>query len=273
MYAVKTAGKRGIRAYDDELRSRDDERRTLEEDIRDAVARGEMEVRSRALVDLATGDPVGADLSVWWHHPDRGLLAPGAFVAVAERSGVVVDIERWALTRVVAHAAARRGPGTTWIRASAAHVRRGDFAERLVGLADQADVETSAIGVRIGHRTVNDRPEVEQGLRWLRLLGVRVAIDDFGVQPIDLDRLQRLEPDCVQLDRSLLAGVDADLAARRRLAASVAAVAALGIVVIAKGVASAATARILADVGCHWAHGPFHEPAGAGLAAASTATA
>jgi diguanylate cyclase (GGDEF)-like protein len=268
MYAVKTAGKRGIRAYDDELRTRDDDRRTLEEDIRDAVARGELELRARPLVDLATGDAVGADLSVWWHHPDRGLLAPGAFVAVAERSGVVVDIERWALARVVTHAAERNGPGTTWIRASAAHVRRGDFAERLVGLADQADVDTAAIGMRIGHRSVNDRPEVEQGLRWLRLLGVNVAIDDFGVQPIDLDRLQRLEPDCVQLDRSLLTGIDSDAAARRRLAAAVAAVSALGITVIAKGVATDATARVLAELGCHWAQGPFHEPAGAGRAAA-----
>jgi diguanylate cyclase (GGDEF)-like protein len=264
MYAVKVAGKRGIRAYDDELRTRDDDRRTLEEDIRDAVARDELELRSRPLVELATGATVGADLSVWWHHPQRGLLSPGAFLSAAERTGAVIDIEQWALARVVSHAAEHGGPGSTWIRASAAHVRRGDFAERLVGLADAADVDTGAIGVRIGHRSVNDRPEVEQGLRWLRLLGVRVAVDDFGVQPIDLDRLQRLDPDCVALDRSLLNAIETDAGARRRVAAAIAAVAALGITVIAKGVATDSTSRVLADLGCHWAHGSLHEPAPAG---------
>jgi diguanylate cyclase (GGDEF)-like protein len=274
MYAVKVAGKRGIRAYDDELRTRDDDRRTLEEDIRDAVARGELELRSRPLVELATGAAVGADLSVWWHHPQRGLLAPGAFLSAAERTGAVVDIEQWALAQVVTRAAEHGGPGSTWIRASAAHVRRGDFAERLVGLADAADVDTGAIGVRIGHRSVNDRPEVEQGLRWLRLLGVRVAIDDFGVQPIDLDRLQRLDPDCVALDRSLLTGIETDVGARRRIAAAIAAVAALGITVIAKGVATDTTTRLLAELGCHWAHGPLHEATTAGrpLHAHATAT-
>jgi diguanylate cyclase (GGDEF)-like protein len=272
MYAVKVAGKRGIRAYDDELRTRDDDRRTLEEDVRDAVGRGELELRARPIVELATGDAVGADLSVWWHHPQRGLLSPGAFIAAAERTGAVVDIEQWALARVVTHAAEHGGPGTTWIRASAAHVRRGDFAERLVGLADAADVDTGAIGVRIGHRSVNDRPEVEQGLRWLRLLGVRVAIDDFGVQPIDVARLQRLDPDCVALDRNLLAGIETDAGARGRVAAAIAAVAALGITVIAKGVTTEATTRLLAELGCHWAHGSLQEPTTAGRPSQAHAT-
>jgi diguanylate cyclase (GGDEF)-like protein len=264
MYAVKVAGKRGIRAYDDELRTRDDDRRTLEEDVRDAVGRDELELRARPLVDLATGEQVGADLSVWWHHPQRGLLSPGGFLAAAERTGAVVDIEQWALARVVTHAAQHGGPGATWIRASAAHVRRGDFAERLVGLADAADVDTGSIGVRIGHRSVNDRPEVEQGLRWLRLLGVRVTIDDFGIQPIDVARLQRLDPDCVALDRNLLTGIETDAGARRRLAAAIAAVAALGITVIAKGVGDETTAHVLAELGCHWAHGALHETTATG---------
>ena len=261
MYAAKAQGKGRYRVFEPRLRADLLERTDRIADFRSALERDELFVRWHPVVRVADQRLLGFESLVRWQHPIQGELPPAAFVALAEESGLVVELGRQVLHRSCA--TLRRWqdevPGTahTQISVNLSPVQlRGD----IIATVQEVLADT---GVHPGHllleltedvllEDVRAAVEVLDGLRGL---GVRLAIDDFGAGYSSLAYLKRLPVDVVKLDRSLLEDVETDRDALALFDAVVGLVARLGLTAIAEGVETVEQWGLLERLGCPVAQG------------------
>lgn len=202
----------------------------------------------------ADGSIIAAEALVRWPHPDRGLLSPGAFLPVAERAGLLRELDHWVLRTALRDAA--RWPGS--------HGRQVDIAVNLTGLVpgdpEFGEIIAEAVAeAGIGwHRLILELVETELAdprtqtrhcmLRLTRR-GARFAIDDFGTGHSSLARLKHLPTQLIKIDRQFVAGIEDDAADRAMVQAIIDMTHALGRQCIAEGVETAGQFHILSDLG------------------------
>lgn len=261
MYAAKAQGKGRYRVFEPRLRSDLLEHADRIADLRSALERDELFVRWHPVVRVADQRLLGFESLVRWQHPVQGELPPAAFVALAEESGLVVELGRQVLHRSCA--TLRRWqdkvPGTahTQISVNLSPVQlRGD----IIATVREVLADT---GVLPGHLLLEltedvlleDVQAAVEVLDGLRGLGVHLAIDDFGAGYSSLAYLKRLPVDVVKLDRSLLEEVETDRDALALFDAVVGLVARLGLTAVAEGVETAGQWGLLERLGCPVAQG------------------
>ena len=255
MYDAKRTGRRRVAMYDREMRVRADERLELEADLRDALVRGEMELRYQPIVNTMTGDVVGFEALARWNHPTRGLLMPKEFMGMIESAGFARPFGEFVVFEATSITAMMRliAPSLTMsVNISRSHLLDHRLVEVVAEALAAAHLPASALSIEITEEMVMDeltaaRPRLDA----LRALGVRFAIDDFGTGYSNLSMLQQFSADYVKIDRSLIHG-DAEL---MRLVLSL--TAQLGFVSIAEGVETTEQLDELRALGCHHAQGYF----------------
>ena len=260
MYAAKGAGRDRVHLFSPGLR--DAARWRLEVATRlrgDAI--DQLVVHYQPLVRLDTGRVEGVEALVRWRHPERGLLLPDAFLAVAEETGQVIPITRRLLRETTRQAAAWAARGLYLrmsVNISARHfatetlVRDVRVALRDSGLpADQLVLELTETSV------AEDPTRAEDQLTVLRGIGVRVAIDDFGTGWSSLAQLFALPIGTLKIDRSLLSAAERAASADTGavLSAIVALTGTLGIRSVAEGVETVDHLRMVTAAGCDFAQG------------------
>jgi diguanylate cyclase (GGDEF)-like protein/PAS domain S-box-containing protein len=276
MYRAKALGPGHFGAADPALRTHDSAVGALEEDLRRAIAGDELALRFQPIVSLADGGLVGFEALVRWNHPERGLLGPQAFLPVAERSELIVDIDRWVL-----RAAARqlrdwtvRYPAphrvSVSVNFSGRHVVRPDVVEHTRGVLREFGLEPGRLTVEVTETSmVEDAEAAAASLMRLREHGVHLALDDFGTGYSSLAYLRQLPFDILKIDRSFVQRVGhapSDLAIVRSV---VTLAHTLGLSVTAEGVETRAQERSLRLLGCEHAQGfLFAQPVSAAAAAA-----
>jgi diguanylate cyclase (GGDEF)-like protein len=275
MYAAKRAGKGRFAVYDRGMNADAFARLELEADLRRAVAPGdgahaageELRVHYQPIVELATGRPVGAEALVRWQHPRRGLIAPGAFVPLAEETGLVVPLGWHVLAAACAEAAgwpARGGAGPTLtVNVSARQLVEPGFVDAVSEVLARSGLAPARLLLELTESVLaqHDGPTLAT-LRGLKALGVRLGIDDFGTGYSSLRYLQRFPVDVLKVDRSFVAGLGGAAAPAGEAAASVAlahAVIALGrtlsLRTVAEGVETEAQRARLCELGCEFGQG------------------
>jgi len=283
MYRAKSAGKASHVFYEPAMDDATHSRLQLTSDLRRATFHGEFALVYQPEVDLSTGRPVGLEALLRWLHPELGVVAPLEFVGLAEDTGLVVPIGRWVLTEACTRAAelhSRRAdalPLTMSVNLSARQLQDPglieDVAEALQasGLApERLTLElTESVLVRGGEAVLD-------GLRALKDLGVRLALDDFGIGYSSLSYLRDLPVDVLKIDRSFVTAADADAESRSILRGIVQIGQALGLEVVAEGIERTAQVVALLELGCSVGQGyHFWRPLQAyelpGLPAAATA--
>jgi EAL domain-containing protein (putative c-di-GMP-specific phosphodiesterase class I) len=211
------------------------------------------------LVALADGTPVGYEALLRWQHPQRGELAPGAFLRIAEEDGLIIPIGSWVLHQACRQVAAWRAEGRDlWVSVNVSARQLSDPG--LVSVVEEAlaatGVPPSSICLEVTETAILGRPDVAaQVLDALRALGVRVALDDFGLGYSSLTHLKALPVDVLKVDRSFITGlrdcpkdravVEAVLTLARRM----------GVTVIAEGVETADQDAVLRELGCPMVQG------------------
>ena len=271
MYAAKHAGKGRAVLYDDVMRQSNQDRLALENDLRAALADGEIVACFQPVVDLRSGSVVGAEALARWHHPTRGDARPDAFVAVAERSGLILELGDCIL-RQACPQAADWGFGVAPQRVMNVNVSAREIADdtlvpRVVAALRDAGLPPGALCLEITERQlVADCGVVRDNLRALHLLGVALAIDDFGVEYASLATLRRLPVTILKLDRSFIAGLDHTQAATdtrdRAVVEAITAMArAFGLRTVAEGVETEEQALTLLTLGTDHAQGWLFAPA------------
>jgi diguanylate cyclase (GGDEF)-like protein len=252
MYRAKERGRNTFEIFSPALRSEALERLALEAALRRAIDVGELILHYQPKVDLRTGRITGAEALVRWNHPERGLLMPGAFVPLAEQSGLVVALGEFVIAAACEQLAAWRSAGlpnlTVAVNVSATQLRKG-LAEYVTRALRLACIPGRSLELELTESALLESLEatVEQ-IQELRALGVTCSIDDFGTGYCGLSYLNRLPIDTLKIDRSFITelsgGSDTIVTAVISLGHS------LGLKVIAEGVETADQLAYLASRGC-----------------------
>ena len=264
LYRAKERGRGGYEIFDEVMRSRVIEHMQTENDLRRALQREEFELHYQPVIKLSDGSIVAMEALLRWNHPDRGLVAPLAFIPVAEESRLIVPIGRWVIEQACRQAAAWQelhpdsAPVSVAVNLSARQIADPDLLSHIEGSVRANRIDPSNLWLELTETTLLDETSlVERTLESLKGLGVHLVLDDFGVGFSSLGYLKRLPLSMIKLDRSFME----NLAEGSHDAAIVRAVNemadTIGIGVVAEGVETEDQVRMASTLGCGFAQG-FH---------------
>jgi diguanylate cyclase (GGDEF)-like protein len=228
--------------------------------LRAAIANGELRLHYQPIVELPSTTVVGVEALVRWQHPERGLLAPGEFIPVAEQSGLIIPLTEWVLNEALRQSRAWSDDGQR-LRISVnvgakALARSVSLAATVGGLLRAYGVEPELLALEVTESEVMaDAEHAIECLRDLKALGVRIEVDDFGTGYSSLAYLQKLPLDAVKIDRSFIAPLYDDAGTSAIVRAAIDLSHALGLETIAEGVEDQAVVEMLASLGCDSAQG------------------
>ena len=257
---AKERGGGSVAMFDEALRNRAEERLDVEAALHHAVARSELRLLYQPEVELRTGQMVGLEALLRWEHPTQGLLAPEGFLAVAEESGLVVEIGHWVLLAAAEQMGAwrRRWPRLAQVSMGvnvAARQLSDPRLPDLVAQACQAAGPGEPLCLEVTETELLATADASQVLAQLRREGTRVALDDLGTGYASLAYVAGLQADVLKIDRSFTAGLGVHKAQAAVVATLVSLGRNLGQGLVAEGVETAEQARLLLELGCDVAQG------------------
>ena len=261
LYRVKLRGGRRWSAFDAELRQANERRRTLEHELRRAIPAGEIEPWFQPVVDARDGRIVGVEVLARWRHPEQGLLAPAAFVPIAEELGLIGRIDEAVFEAACARAAPWVAEGlieVVSVNVSPRDLLDPAFSRKLIGRLSRTALPATALTVEITETfLLQDLALSRRHIARLNAKGVRVALDDFGTGYSNLRALMNLPIQTVKLDRSLISDVASDGKVAKLVTSMLHAARALGIRIVAEGVEDETQAIFLRAAGCDRMQGYF----------------
>jgi len=259
LYSAKAAGKDRYELFDASMYTGAKERLSLETDLGQALAEGQLFLAYQPIVDLSTQRLRGVEALLRWQHPERGIVMPEDFICLAEDSGLIAPIGRWVLEHACRQAAewASRGyPANISVNVSAQQLGRRGLTEDVRHALALSGLDPSLLTLEVTETTLTgDVQAAREHLRMLKQLGVRVAIDDFGTGYASLSQLQQMPVDVLKIDRVFVIALGSDEQARDLLEAILGVGRALSLTVIAEGVEDESQLVVLKDMGCECAQG------------------
>jgi diguanylate cyclase (GGDEF)-like protein len=255
MYFAKEEGKNNFQFYSEKLNANSLERLTLESGLRHALERHEFELHYQAMTDMRSGLITGMEAVLRWHHPDIGMVAPTRFIAVAEEIGLMVPIGKWVLKTACLQNVAWQNQGLPRLKMAVNLTLRQFFDENLLAdltkiLADTG-MEASLLELEIAENLLmRDIEKTMRVLNGLKDMGIRIAIDDFGIGYSSLATLKQFPLDTIKIDRSLIRDIASGTEEKDMTKAIVAMGRTLSMTVVAQGVETKEQAEYLCQNAC-----------------------
>ncbi len=267
MYQAKSAGRGTMRFFDPDMQNTLATRQALDADLRSALAGGQLRLHFQGQIDSLRG-AVGAEVLLRWHHPQRGVLLPEHFVALAEQNGLMVPIGQW----VLAAACAQLGrwaadPRTSHLRLAVnvgmRQFRQAGFAGDVAAALRQHRADPSRLRLELREGLIQDNPkDTLATMSTLQALGVGFAMDDFGMGLSSLSLLKRLPFDQIKIAQTLMPRLASDPHDAAVVKTIIGIGRDLGLSVIASGVETTQQLDSLAALGCSQCQGYlFGQPA------------
>nr|WP_246324006.1 EAL domain-containing protein [Petropleomorpha daqingensis] len=257
--AARAAGPGSSRRYSDALGETAARRDRLRADLHTAAAGGQLTLLYTPIVSLEEQRVVGVEAHLRWRHPEFGDVPPTEFLPIAERSGLIGDLQRWALaeaTVAVQTLPSAGAPLRLGVDVSAAYVADGTLAVDVEAALRTSGLAPERLVIEIPEASVlADAERVRMDVSSVRLMGVHVALDHFGAGGSSLATLTQLPIDVLKLDRSFLSRVDRDPQDRALCESVVGIGRALGVDVVAEGVETPGQLGALCGFGCGFAQG------------------
>jgi diguanylate cyclase (GGDEF)-like protein len=257
MYEAKAGGRARAETFGPAMHERATRKLALMSDLRGVSERGELELDFQLFVDLREGLPFGSEALLRWRHPTFGLLMPGAFMPIAEESGSLISLGRWAFEEAIRLFAAGTAPGgTLHVNVSVRELLEDGFDAFVAELLYRYGVATSSLAVEvIEGGLIRSGDRAEKMLRRLRTMGVKIWIDDFGVEYSSLRYLHRLPIDGVKIDRTFVGGSDGSLASPTIVRLIIELARSLELAVVAEGIETPRQRKELLALGCRHGQG------------------
>jgi diguanylate cyclase (GGDEF)-like protein len=244
-----------IRMYAAPMREIAATRLSLERHLRRALDHDELHVVYQPIVALDGGAVTGAEALLRWRSAGLGDVSPAEFVPIAERTGLILPIGRFVLTRALEQLAAWRAAGhdlSVSVNLSAGQLADEQLPELLAALLDRHAIPADAVRLELTETALMSGATAQPlaALDRLRATGALLVLDDFGTGYSSLSRISRLRLSAIKIDRSFVADMDGDPAARAIVAAVLQMARPLGTAVVAEGVETEEQRRALAELGC-----------------------
>lgn len=265
MYHAKERGRNGFRFFERDMHARAVERQWIEAGLRRALDRREFVLHYQAKVALDTGATTGAEALLRWAHPERGLMHPEEFVAIAEDCGLIVPIGQWVMREACRQARAWIDAGRTplplAVNISASEFSDRQFIERLCSALSDSGLDGRHIEIELTESSLIEPGEATVlVLQSLKDMGVQVAIDDFGTGYSSLSYLRQFPISVLKIDRSFVHEIHAAPSGTSIAGAVISMGRSLGLRVIAEGVETAEQHAFLRAAGCAEGQGYYYGP-------------
>lgn len=260
LHQAKLDGRGGLRFFSPEIMQRAKERLSLEAEMRRALQHGEFCLHYQPQLRLGEQKVVGLEALVRWQHPQRGLLAPGMFIALAEESGLIVALGEWVLDeaarQIRAWLDAGLAPGCVAVNISALQFGAGDFVATVERALARHGVAPRHLELEITESCLMaNRDQAATALEALRERGVRLSIDDFGTGYSSMSYLQQFRVHKLKIDMSFVRELEASASSQSIVTAIIALGHSLQFDIVAEGVETPQQLEHLRRLGCDMVQG------------------
>ena len=256
LHRAKEAGRNGFRFHAPELTAHTREEIGLEYQLYKALDRGELLLYYQPVVQAQSNRIVGVEALLRWHHPDLGLLAPGRFIHLAEKTGLIVGIGDWVLRTACSQGRAWQDLGLPPLRMavnlSPRQFQQPDLFRSVSQILLETGLKPNLLSIEITENILMQNVEkAVETLTSLKRLGVHLAIDDFGTGYSSLNYIKRFPFDMLKIDRSFVAEIPDHTDDLAIVSAVVAMARSLQLTVLAEGVENDRHLETLCAQGCH----------------------
>jgi diguanylate cyclase (GGDEF)-like protein/PAS domain S-box-containing protein len=223
MYAAKCDGRGTFRYFEPEMNERAKARRDMELDLRHALDNDEFELYYQPLVNLERNEICSCEALLRWNHPERGQVAPGEFISVAEESGLIAPIGDWALKTACMEAASWPDHVTVAVNVSPAQFKDHTLVLKVIAALGASGLPARRLAIEITESVLmRDNDTTLAALHQLRDLGIKIVMDDFGTGYSSLSYLRSFPFDKIKIDRSFISDVSSKANAIVQAAISIA---------------------------------------------------
>jgi diguanylate cyclase (GGDEF)-like protein/PAS domain S-box-containing protein len=254
MYEAKGCGRNNFQVFSPQISIAMNTRLALVTGLRQAIERGEFELHYQPHTDLVSGRILGFEALLRWNHPEMGIVSPCQFIPLAEEIGVIDAISDWVLRTACAQGMKWRSRGIVDISLAVNLSPRNfwdpELPNHVAQVLQQSGWPPSLLCLEITEGTIMGQKEAEESLRRLRELGLRLAIDDFGIGYSSLGSLRRFPVDVLKIDRTFTDGIPENSANLALVRTVIALARGLDLTVIAEGIETRAQHEALLNEGC-----------------------
>jgi diguanylate cyclase (GGDEF)-like protein/PAS domain S-box-containing protein len=255
MYRAKELGRNNFQLSNPAMNAKSVARLSLERDLRMALERGEFTLVYQPQADVVSGRTVGVEALLRWNHPQRGLVLPDEFIAIAEETRLILPLGEWVLRTACEQARRWQAPGgpapRVAVNLSALQFRQRDLARTVQTILDESGIDPGSLMIEITESAAMHDAGLTIGvLSELREMGLRIAIDDFGTGHASLSYLKQFPIDTLKIDRSFVSDMEASREGAAIVNAIIGLAHGLGLGVLAEGVESESQLHRLAACGC-----------------------
>jgi diguanylate cyclase (GGDEF)-like protein/PAS domain S-box-containing protein len=262
MYRAKERGRNRADLFDDEMRSKSVRRLQMERELRSAYEGEQLSLHYQPIVALGSGEILALEALMRWNHPERGMIGPTEFIPVAEESGLIHPIGRWAIERACQqslawhHLRPDARPIDVTVNLSARQFDQRQLPEVVAGILERTGLDSTHLKIEITESVLVERTgAADEMLRELSGLGVELILDDFGTGYSSLAYMDRFPLDAIKIDRSFIAGLGIEPERSAIVEAIIGLARAMGLRAIAEGVENEVQLAELRRLGCGYAQG------------------
>ena len=256
LYSAKSAGRGTHRFFRTQMVELAQGRRALENDLREAEARNELELHFQPIVALPTDSVVCFEALLRWRHPVRGMVMPDSFIPLAEETGLIEPIGAWVLREALAQAMTWPAHVSVAVNLSPVQIKGGNLPDMVAGALRASGIEPQRVQLEITENVrLAEDPANLSLLHELRSLGVCICLDDFGVGYSSLSYLRSFPFKKIKIDRSFVRDVAGSAEAAAIVRAITTLGASLGMAITAEGVEHQEQLQVLRSLGCDEAQG------------------
>ncbi|NSL52698.1 putative bifunctional diguanylate cyclase/phosphodiesterase [Calidifontibacillus erzurumensis] len=264
MYHAKQEGMNNYKFYKKKFMKKSVDRLILANDLRRAIQKNEFHLCYQPQFSCKTGELIGMEALIRWHHPKNGIISPNLFIPIAEETRMIIHIDQWVLKQVCKQIKdwidIGFHPPKISVNLAMPLFQHKNLTSIIESILSETGIDPSYLVIELTERIVMDNPDVAlENIKRLKAIGLKISMDDFGVHYSSLNYLKLLSPDYLKIDRTFIKNVLMDQDDQAIVKAVIQLAHHMGLTVIAEGVETEEQYQFLKDYECDGVQGFYFD--------------